>query len=167
MITNIDIEKCKATDTLRFKVGFYYKLIYYVFIFILPVIYLTEVFSKPTLFITNFTDQLIDILFFAFIIFLFVQLTSPRKMMRIKRQHKKQNEENVIKAIKNLGWEISNVKQDSIVAKPQKKFWNSDKQVTVIFDNEDILISSIRLGRYGDVPSFSDEENLKKLVALL
>ena len=99
------------------------------------------------------------LIFGGSIVFILI-VSNSNRLTRIKtKKDKSTNIVSVVRILQNLGWEIQLSNSDMVVAIPG----NWDKQVTIIFHNSDILVNSVRFGRY-DFLEFNNQENLDKVL---
>ncbi len=91
---------------------------------------------------------------------LVIALSLPVDLTRIVTKNNANfNFKIICSCIDELGWDLHYSSQEYIIALPDNSY---QKQVTVLFDNNDILVSSVRFSRY-DLYESIDQENLDKL----
>jgi hypothetical protein len=158
MITKIEIEKSKETGQIIFERSWSDKATRW-FIFLLFTL-------LPPVLAIIYLPELKDDLYGQFVLvgatfcwsaLLIFNATSKKslKMMRVPNHLFKK--EHIIQAILELNWWIAADEQSYLVIIP--KVWDR-KQITIIYDVNDFLISSVRFGR-GSLFAFSEETCLK------
>ncbi len=165
MITNINIEKSISKNRVYFKRSILDMFMRYLAITflasILPILSIIYMIDRWDTLSNDLFGQIVSnlLIFGGSIVFILI-VSNSNRLTRIKtKKDKSTNIVSVVRILQNLGWEIQLSNSDMVVAIPG----NWDKQVTIIFHNSDILVNSVRFGRY-DFLEFNNQENLDKVL---
>ncbi len=149
MITDIDIQLSKAENKLVFRMNLFERIFAFVvdtaMIFTFPIITLSYTLQHLDTFKEDYFGELMgNLVAFGFAYFLYEWLKKPTRLHKISGQSIEQNKLIAKEVLKEMSWLIQVEKADHLIAGPQSTF---QKQLTVIFDRKDILLSSLRFGR--------------------
>jgi hypothetical protein len=145
MIYTINVDKTIQLNEIYFEsnrfVDFIFAVMAYLIIPALPILTILYYIVHRDTFEENLIISLIIIAISLLIatIALFQRITRKR-LLRLSGYSK----ELVLATVKELNWQISSSKQNYLIIKPEK-LW---RQISIIFDNNDILIHSARLTKY-------------------
>jgi hypothetical protein len=149
MITDIDIQLSKAENKLVLRMNLFERIFAFLvntaMIFTLPVLTLSYTLQHLDTFKEECFGELMgNLVAFGFAYCLFEWLRKPTRLLKISGQSIEQNKLIAKEVLKEMGWLIEVEKADRLIARPQSTY---QKQLTVILDRKDILLSSLRFGR--------------------
>jgi len=166
MITNIDIDQSKIKDRIILKSiisNTKELLIASILCAIFLVILLTDLFRLfPAITMFSIVKYAFGLLLVVVIYFLFIHYTLKLKSLtRIKGKDYETNKSIIKEIIKNRNWKIS-VNTDNLLIARTTPNMSINWQLTVIFDQEYILICSFHLGKNDIISPLSFRGNQKE-----
>ena len=156
MITEIDLQRSKATNKLIIKLSLFDRAFNLGFdtlmISVFPLLTLSYTLQHlDTLKEDLFAEIMGNLVAFGFAFFLYDWLKKPTRLLKINGRDLADNRGLVHKILEEMNWSIEVEEADHIIA--ESKGCNP-KQLTVIFDKNSILISSLRFGRWKSIMMF-------------
>lgn len=148
MISKIDTQLSKAENRLVFEIGPFDRIFRLAMnaltILGFPAITLSYTFQHlDTIKDDLFAEFMGHLVAFGFAYFMYDLVKKPTRLVRITGKNSNENATLARKAIKEMNWSISVEKTEYLIAESP----NYQKQLTIIFDRQDILLSSLTLGR--------------------
>jgi len=164
MIEDIDIKKSIGINKLYFnrsKSARLIRMYYILFVCLgLPIGALFYAINNPDLWREDLIGYILLNVFIVSIPPMFIiALSLPVEMTRIKTKNNANfNFKIICSCIDELGWDLHYSSQEYIISLPN----SYRKQITVLFDNNDILVSSVKFSKR-DLYESLDQENLDRL----
>lgn len=156
MFSNLNVEKSKIENKAVFQIGWINKILQFIvnsyFVFIFPILTMTYTIQNYSTVKNDLFDEFMsNIIALAFAVFFFFYFRNPNKLIKIKGDNLQQNIEISKEVFENMKWEIIAENKEYIIASPPSIY---ERQITLIFDKSNILLSSMRFGREKFVISF-------------
>jgi len=156
MFSNLNVEKSKVENKAIFQISLTIKVLQFIFnsylIFSIPILTATYTIQSYSKFQNDlFAEFMTNLVALAFALFFFSYFKNPNKLIKIKGENLHLNIERSKEVIKKMKWEIIVENCEYMIAcRPSLH----ERQLTLIFEKNDILLSSIRFGREKFVMSF-------------
>lgn len=159
MISKIDTQLSKAENRLVFEMSLFDRIFGFAFnaliVLAFPAITLSYTFQHfDTIKDDLFSDFMGHLVAFGFAYFMYDWVKRPTRLLQIKGKNPSENRLIAKKVIEEMDWLVPVENHDYLIAGPKSHY---QKQLTVIFDRKDILLSSLRFGRSEAIMNYHSE----------
>lgn len=166
MFSNLDVEKSKIENKAVFQISLTNRIFQFVansyFIFIIPTFTLSYTFQHySTIKNELFGEFMSNLIALAFAVFFFSYFKNPYRLIKISGESLYKNKDVCKQVFEKMEWKIIVEKIDHVIASPPSIY---ERQITIIFDQNDILLSAVRFGRWKFIASFHQDnvDNFKE-----
>lgn len=158
MISKIDTRLSKAENRLVFEMNLFARIFGFAFnaliILGFPAITLSYTFQHfDTIKEDLFAEFMGHLVAFGFAYFMYDLVKRPTRLLRVTGKNANENRLSAKKALEEMNWLVSVEKTEYLIAEPS----NYQKQLTIMFDRQDILLSSLSFCRSEAVMTFHSE----------
>lgn len=159
MISNIDPQLSKAENRLVFEISLFDRMFGFAFnalmVLAFPAMTLSYAFQHlDTVKDDLFAEFMGHLVAFGFAYFMYEWVKKPTRLVQITGKNPIENRLITKKVIKEMDWLVAAENHDYLIAGPNSYY---QKQLTVIFDRKDILLSSLRFGRSEAIMNYHSE----------
>lgn len=159
MLSNLDVDRSKTENKAVFQISLTYRIFQFLvnsfFVFVIPILTFSYTIQHPSVMNNDLFGELMsNLVALAFAVFFFVYYRNPYRLIGINGGNLDENREISKRVFEKMEWEIIVDKYDHIIASPPSIY---ERQITLIFDKNYVLLSSVRFGRENFVVSFHQD----------